>query len=165
MAKASKRSFVEAPDFRTTAGFGEGAGARAPQHRACGGPRAVITDFGILTPHPVTDELQLSALFADVTVDDVRAAIGWPAGGGRRGYARRTADRARTRHRCAPSTRAHRQGPCGNPWSCLPQNDDQDASHVRTAYPHRASRPERARTDRARCRSDLAVVPRATIRS
>jgi glutaconate CoA-transferase subunit B len=33
--------------------------ARVPQHRACGGPRAVITDFGILTPHPSTDELQL----------------------------------------------------------------------------------------------------------
>ncbi|WP_457096990.1 CoA-transferase subunit beta [Lysobacter sp. P5_B9] len=78
MAKASKRSFVERLDFRTTAGFGEGAGARTRGTARGGGPRAVITDFGILTPHPRTDELQLSALFADVTVDDARAAIGWP---------------------------------------------------------------------------------------
>ena len=78
MAKASKRSFVERLDFRTTAGFGEGAGARARSTARGGGPRAVITDFGILTPHPRTDELQLSALFADVTVDEARAAIGWP---------------------------------------------------------------------------------------
>jgi len=42
------------------------------------GPRSVITDFGVLTPAPVTDELQLTALFAGVTVDEARAATGWP---------------------------------------------------------------------------------------
>ena len=38
----------------------------------------MITDFGVLTPHPDTDELQLSGLFADASVDGARAAVGWP---------------------------------------------------------------------------------------
>ena len=62
LMKASKRSFVEQLDFRTTAGR----------------PAAVITDFGILTPHPATRELQLTALFAEATVDEARNAVGWP---------------------------------------------------------------------------------------
>jgi glutaconate CoA-transferase subunit B len=78
LAKAGKRSFVEKLDFRTTAGFGEGNGARAKTSAHGGGPRAVITDFGILTPHAKTDELHLSALFADATLDEARNAVGWP---------------------------------------------------------------------------------------
>jgi glutaconate CoA-transferase subunit B len=78
MLKASKRSFVEQLDFRTTAGFGAGNGARAKTTARGGGPRAVITDFGILSPHPQTDELQLVALFADATIDEAREAVGWP---------------------------------------------------------------------------------------
>lgn len=78
MLKASKRSLVERLDFRTTAGFLEGHGARASTAARGGGPRAVITDFGILTPHPDTEELQLSALFADATIEEARAAVAWP---------------------------------------------------------------------------------------
>jgi glutaconate CoA-transferase subunit B len=66
MLKASRRSFVEQLDFRTTGRFG------------AGGPRAVITDFGVLTPRPDTHELELAALFADATIDEARAAVGWP---------------------------------------------------------------------------------------
>ena len=62
LMKASKRSFVEQLDFRTTAGR----------------PAAVITDFGILHPHPTTRELHLTALFAEATVDEARKAVGWP---------------------------------------------------------------------------------------
>jgi glutaconate CoA-transferase, subunit B len=62
LMKASRRSFVERLDFRTTAGR----------------PAAVITDFGILTPHSATRELQLTALFAEATVDEARNAVGWP---------------------------------------------------------------------------------------
>lgn len=62
MMKASKRSFVEALDFRTTAGR----------------PAAVITDFGILHPDSTTRELRLTALFADATVEEARNAVGWP---------------------------------------------------------------------------------------
>lgn len=78
MLKASRRSMVEKLDFRTSAGFLEGHGARKRTTAHGGGPRAVITDFGILTPHPETEELQLSALFADTTVGEARAAVGWP---------------------------------------------------------------------------------------
>jgi glutaconate CoA-transferase subunit B len=78
MLKASPRSLVERLDFRTSAGFLEGDGARARTAARGGGPRAVITDFGVLTPHPRSDELQLSALYAGATVEEARAAVGWP---------------------------------------------------------------------------------------
>lgn len=78
MLKASARSFVEQLDFRTSAGFGTGAGTRVRSGARGGGPRAVITDFGILAPNPGTEELQLTALYADATLDEARAAVGWP---------------------------------------------------------------------------------------
>jgi len=76
--KASRRSFVERLEFRTSAGYVDGHGARARSAARGAGPRAVITDFGILTPEPGTDELQLTALYAGLQVDEARAAVGWP---------------------------------------------------------------------------------------
>jgi glutaconate CoA-transferase subunit B len=76
--KATPRSFVERLDFRTSAGFMDGHGARASSGARGTGPRAVITDFGILTPAPDTDELTLGALFADASIDEARAAVAWP---------------------------------------------------------------------------------------
>lgn len=73
--KQSARSFVERLDFRTSCGFLEGGGTRQCPGR---GPRALITDFGVLRPHPETDELQLTALYPGVTLDAVRQATGWP---------------------------------------------------------------------------------------
>lgn len=78
MLKASKRSFVERLDFRTSAGYLGGHGARARSGAPGGGPRAVITDFGMLTPHPQSEELQLTALFAGASIDEARSAVGWP---------------------------------------------------------------------------------------
>jgi glutaconate CoA-transferase subunit B len=78
MLKASPRSCVEQLDFRTSAGFFEGHGARARSGMRGTGPRAVITDFGVLTPHPQSEELQLSGLFAEADIDEARAAVGWP---------------------------------------------------------------------------------------
>ncbi len=78
MARATPRSFVEQLDFRSSAGYLDGHGARARAGAPGGGPRAVITDFGMLAPHPESEELQLVALFEGVTVDEARAAIGWP---------------------------------------------------------------------------------------
>ena len=66
MLRGDRRSFVERLDFRTTA------------FRPGRGPRAVITDFGILAPQPDTGELRLAALFADATVEEARAAVAWP---------------------------------------------------------------------------------------
>ena len=78
MLKATPRSLVERLDFRTSAGFLDGHGARARTTMRGAGPCAVITDYGVLAPAPETDELQLVALFADATVGEARAATGWP---------------------------------------------------------------------------------------
>jgi glutaconate CoA-transferase subunit B len=76
--KASPRSFVAELDFRTSAGFLEGGDARERSNARGTGPRAVITDFGVLTPAPGTNELTLTALFPGSTVDEARASVGWP---------------------------------------------------------------------------------------
>jgi glutaconate CoA-transferase subunit B len=78
MLKASPRSFVQRLDFRTSAGFLEGHGSRERSGASGGGPRAVITDFGILAPAPVDQELELSALFEGASVEEARAAVAWP---------------------------------------------------------------------------------------
>jgi glutaconate CoA-transferase, subunit B len=76
--KATPRSFVPHLDFRTSGGFLEGHGARSRSAATGAGPRAVITDVGILTPLPGTDELALSAVYPGISVDEARAAVGWP---------------------------------------------------------------------------------------
>src|SRR5437764_9001369 len=78
--KQSPRSFVPRLDFLTSCGYLGGAGERSRAGFPGRGPRAVITDFGILRPHPETEELQLCAIYPGVTVDAVRAATGWPLG-------------------------------------------------------------------------------------
>lgn len=78
MLKATPRSLVPRLDFRTSAGFLDGHGARARTTMHGAGPRVVITDFGLLTPAPGSDELQLTALFDGVRVEEARAATGWP---------------------------------------------------------------------------------------
>jgi glutaconate CoA-transferase subunit B len=78
MLKASPRSFVTSLDFCTTAGYLQGSGARARSGALGRGPCSVITDFGMLAPHPQTQELQLCALFCGVRMEEARAAVGWP---------------------------------------------------------------------------------------
>ena len=78
MLKASPRSFVAKLDFRTSAGFLAGDGARGRSQARGRGPQAVISDFGILTPHPETEELQLTSLFTGVSVEEAQASVGWP---------------------------------------------------------------------------------------
>src|SRR5262245_39779979 len=76
--KATRRSFVPQLDFRTSAGFLNGRGERGRSGASGAGPRAVITDMGVLTPLPETDELALSALYPGISLDEARAAVGWP---------------------------------------------------------------------------------------
>jgi glutaconate CoA-transferase subunit B len=76
--KASPRSFVPRLDFRTSAGYLDGQGARRRTTARGGGPTAVITDFGILTPASDSEELELSALFPGATAEEARSAVGWP---------------------------------------------------------------------------------------
>jgi glutaconate CoA-transferase subunit B len=76
--KQSQRSFVAQLDFRTSCGFLEGGSARAATGAPGGGPKAVITDLGVLRPNTSTYELELVALYPGVTVEAARAATGWP---------------------------------------------------------------------------------------
>jgi glutaconate CoA-transferase subunit B len=78
MLKATPRSCVARLDFRTSAGFGAGHGQRRRSGARGGGPRAVITDFGVLAPHPETDELELVSLYAGDGIEAAEQAIGWP---------------------------------------------------------------------------------------
>jgi glutaconate CoA-transferase subunit B len=76
--KQSPRSFVPVLDFRTSCGYLTGAGARRASGFPGRGPRAVITDFGVLRPDHESEELKLAALYPGVTVEAARAASGWP---------------------------------------------------------------------------------------
>jgi glutaconate CoA-transferase, subunit B len=76
--KQTVRSFVPKLDFLTSCGFLTGSGARAAHGCPGGGPRAVITDYGMLRPQPHTEELELTALYPGITAEAARAATGWP---------------------------------------------------------------------------------------
>jgi glutaconate CoA-transferase subunit B len=78
VVRQSTRSFVERVDFVTSVGFGGGPGDRERLGFSGAGPRVVITDLGVLTPDPVTCELTLVGLHPGATVDQARAATGWP---------------------------------------------------------------------------------------
>ena len=73
----SPRTFVERLDFVTSVGFGTGRGDRERLGLLGGGPRAVITDVGVLEPDPETCELVLARLHPGVTVAAATAATGW----------------------------------------------------------------------------------------
>lgn len=73
----SQRVFVEKVDFVTSVGFGAGPGDRERLGLRGQGPRAVITDLGVLAPAPDTSELTLTHVHPGVTVDQAMAATGW----------------------------------------------------------------------------------------
>ncbi len=78
-AGASFRSgaFVERVDFVTSVGHGIGPGDRARLGLRGAGPVRVITDIGVLEPHPQTAELVLTALHPGGTVERAIAETGW----------------------------------------------------------------------------------------
>jgi glutaconate CoA-transferase subunit B len=72
-----KRRFPEKVDFATSAGFLNGRAERQATGVRGGGPQAVVTNLGILTPD-VSGEMILSALHPGVTVEQVQQNTGWP---------------------------------------------------------------------------------------
>jgi len=76
--KQSQRSFVPELDFRTSVGFLGGDASRSCTGATGAGPQVVVTDLGLLKPEPGSMQLQLVARFANVSVDEVRTATGWP---------------------------------------------------------------------------------------
>ena len=77
LLRQSRRSFVETLDFVTSVGFLEGGGSRDRLEVSGRGPQAVITDLGVLEPHPESRELILTAVHPGVSVDAVVKATGW----------------------------------------------------------------------------------------
>jgi glutaconate CoA-transferase subunit B len=73
----SRARFVERLDFVTSLGYGAGGDERRRLGLRGGGPRAVITDMGVLEPDPVTRELVLTQLHPGVTAAEAQAATGW----------------------------------------------------------------------------------------
>lgn len=72
----TRRAFVERLDFRTSPGYLDGGDARAQQSMA-GGPQLVVTDKAIFDFANPEHEMQLVSLHPGVTLDDVRASMGW----------------------------------------------------------------------------------------
>jgi glutaconate CoA-transferase subunit B len=75
--RQSRRAFVEKVEFITSAGFLDGGDERSRLGIPGAGPKAVITDLGVLTPDPETKELVLSQIHPGVTLEQARAATGW----------------------------------------------------------------------------------------
>src|SRR5437899_12600004 len=75
--KQSPRTFVGKLDFCTSAGFLNGNGERAQRGLPGAGPQVVITDMCILKPATRSQELTLVARYENVSVERIRAAIGW----------------------------------------------------------------------------------------
>ena len=78
IVRQSKRSFVERLDFVTSIGHGSGPGDRERLGFPGAGPSVVVTDLGVLRPHPQDRELELVAVHPGVEVEQVREATGWP---------------------------------------------------------------------------------------
>jgi glutaconate CoA-transferase, subunit B len=76
--RQSERTFVERLHFRSSVGYGSGPGERERLGLPGRGPTTVITDLGVLRPDPRTKELTLTEVHPGVTVDEARAACGWP---------------------------------------------------------------------------------------
>jgi len=77
VTRHARDKLVETVDFVTSVGFGAGRGARERLGLRGGGPTRVITDLGVLAPHPQTRELVLTHVHPGVTFEQVRDATGW----------------------------------------------------------------------------------------
>ena len=78
IVRQSARTFVDRCDFVTSVGFGRGVEDRQRLGLRGRGPQIVITDLGILRPDSVTCELVLTDLHPGSSVEQARAATGWP---------------------------------------------------------------------------------------
>jgi glutaconate CoA-transferase subunit B len=77
VVRQNRRAFVEHVDFITSVGFGDGPGSRQRLGLTGAGPQKIITDLGVLEPHPLTCEFRLTGVYPDVPVSQVRERTGW----------------------------------------------------------------------------------------
>jgi len=78
ISRLDRRAFPEQVDFITSPGHRSRGGTRRELGMPGAGPVKVITDKGILEADAESGELVLTALYPGVTVEDVRANVGWP---------------------------------------------------------------------------------------
>ena len=79
ISRLEKRAFPESVDFVTSPGHRANGRTRRELGMPGAGPVRVITDRGILSADPELDgELVLTALYPGVSIDEVRANVGWP---------------------------------------------------------------------------------------
>jgi glutaconate CoA-transferase subunit B len=78
LLRQSPRAFVERLDFRSSVGYGDGAGDRERLGLPGGGVTVVVTDLGILEPDPGTGELLLAHVHPGVDAAQAVEATGWP---------------------------------------------------------------------------------------
>src|SRR5712691_7178584 len=69
LLRQSPRAFVERLDFRSSVGFGDGAGDRERLGLPGAGVTVVVTDLGLLEPDPETKELVLTHVHPGVTME------------------------------------------------------------------------------------------------
>ncbi len=74
----SRRTFVERLDFMTSLGHGPTGRERRASGATTEGPVLIVTDLCTMQPHPDTNEFEVTSLHEGVTVEQVRAATGWP---------------------------------------------------------------------------------------
>ena len=79
IVRLSKRAFVEQIDFCTSAGhLAAKSGKRAALGMPGAGPQLVVTDKAIFRFASDTGEMYLSSIHSGVTLEEVKAAVGWP---------------------------------------------------------------------------------------
>jgi glutaconate CoA-transferase, subunit B len=76
--RLKRRAFVERLDFVTSPGHLGGGDARRSMGAPGDGPQLVITDMALFDFANPEREMQLAALHPGVSLDDVRAEVGWP---------------------------------------------------------------------------------------
>ncbi len=75
--RLQKRAFVDRLDFLTSPGHLSGGNARQQLGMPGNGPELVITDKALFDFANPEREMQLISLYPGVTLEEVRAAIGW----------------------------------------------------------------------------------------
>lgn len=78
ISRLNPRAFPAEIDFITSPGQVCRGKSRKELGMPGAGPIKVITDKGVLESDPATGEMFLTGLYPGVTVEEVRAAVGWP---------------------------------------------------------------------------------------
>jgi glutaconate CoA-transferase subunit B len=78
ISRLNKRAFPEQVDFVTSPGQRSKGKSRRELGMPGAGPVKVITDRGILESDPDSGEMVLTSIYPGVTVEQVRAEVGWP---------------------------------------------------------------------------------------